>query len=82
MMETKFVTYNGSASVAARISVRGGGEHLGGRPRGGPGGRSPPPGRQKILKISKKLLKKMAKKDYFRRFFKKIKKLSVKFWRF
>ena len=58
-------------SGAARISVRGGEHSRGVGLVGGPG--AEPPGRQKILKISKKFLMKIAKMDYFRRFFKKAK---------
>ena len=60
---------NGS-SGAARISVQG--EHFRGRHRKGSRGGGPEG--QKIFKISKKVLKKIAKMDYVRRFFKKIKK--------
>ena len=59
-----------------------GGNILGGRPRRGSGGGAEPRGRQKISKISKKFLKKIAKMDYFRRFFQKIKNPRVKFSRF
>ena len=53
------------------------GIRFGGNILGGPG--AEPPGRQKILKISKKFLKKIAKMGYFRRFFKKIKNPALNF---
>ena len=59
-------------SGAARISVRG--NILGGRPRRGSGGRSPPDAR-KFWKFPKNFSRKLQKTDYFRRFFKKLKTL-------
>ena len=39
--------------------------------------RAEPPGRDKIMEISKEILRKFQKMDYFRRFFKIIKKIPV-----
>ena len=58
----------------------GGGNILGGRPRRGSGGRRPPDAR-KVWKFQKNFPRKLQKMDYFRRFFKKIKKPCVKFSR-
>ena len=71
---------NSLASGAARISVRGGG-HFRGSASYGVRGRRPPDAR-KFWKFPKNLSRKLQKMDYFRRFFKNIKKPGITFSRF
>ena len=82
-LEGNFVASHPDRIIIIIIQLRrqdfgsGGGDILGGRPRRGSRGRAPSDAR-KFGKFPKNFLRKLQKMDYFRRFFKKIKKPCVK----